>query len=356
MDKSPILTLSWGAISKICVAVIAFYIIYAIKDIIVWLIFALIIGILFNFVIDFLAKKKIPRLLSTIILYVGIFALLTFFIYKTAPIMISEMKEFTQNLPMYLSKISPVFEKFGIEAFKNTETFVNIIQSNLETASGSLLNALFSIFGGASASILVIALAFFISLEPKFIEKFLSAFSPPRYKDYVFNLWARAKRKVSGWFITRIIGVVFVGLATYIALSILNVRFAFILAIVAGLLDFIPIIGPLVAGVGLAAIVALNSPLQALFVLVIFVVIQQLENNVLFPVLFRKFVGISPVLVLVALAVGGRLWGVAGAILAIPLAGVLFEIIKDYLARMKRHTPPPQSPQIAQAEPSPETS
>ncbi len=185
---------------------------------------------------------------------------------------------------------------------------------------------------------LVLALAFFISLEKQLVERLLTAFSPQKYKEYLFSLWGRAKRKVSGWFISRIIGVIFVGSATYLVLRILDVKYAFILSLMAGFLDFVPIIGPIIAGAFITLFVALVSPLQAFFALVAFVIIQLLENNLLFPVLFKKFVGLPPALVLVALAVGGKLWGIVGAILAIPLAGVLFELLKDYLAKIKKRT------------------
>ena len=97
-----------------------------------------------------------------------------------------------------------------------------------------------------------------------------------------------------------------------------------------------PIIGPVVAGAVIVSVVALTSLFQALFVAIAFIVIQQLENNLLFPILFKKFLGVSPVLVLIALAVGGKLWGIAGAILAIPLAGVVFEVLKDYLKKLRK--------------------
>ena len=334
--NQPVLNISWGTIFKILIVVILGYVLFVIKDILVWFIFALMIGILFNFVVDYLARKKIPRVLSALVLYLAVFALLSLFIYKTAPILLVEFKDFAVNFPGYLSKISPVFEKFGVESFKSAESLIQATQDNLELAGKSIFNALFSIFGGASASILVIIMAFFVSIEKRFVERVLAAFCPEGKKEYVFHIWEKAKSKVSGWFITRIIGVLFVGSATFLTLSILNVRYAFLLALLAGILDFLPIVGPIVAGAFITILVALSSPLQALFVLVALILIQFLENNLIFPLLFKKFIGISPVLVLIALAVGGKLWGVTGAILAIPLAGVLFEVLKDYLAKTRQ--------------------
>lgn len=336
MTSQSVLNISWGTIFKVIIAAIAIYIIFLIQNIIIWFIFALVIAILFNYVIDILEKKKIPRILSATFLYLSIFALISFFIYKTAPIILSEFKDFAQNFPIYLQRISPLFEKIGIDALKNTDALLNTLQNNLDSASASVLNALFSIFGGASSTILVIAIAFFISVERNFIERALSLFAPKKYKDYMFRLWGRSKRKVSGWFITRIIGVLFVGGATYLVLSLLNVKYALLLSILAGMFDIIPVIGPVVAGAALVTVVALSSLGQAMFVGITLVIIQLLENNLLFPILFRKFVGLSPVLVIVALAVGAKLWGVAGAVLAIPLAGVVFEVLRDYLKKMRK--------------------
>jgi len=339
-NKESILSISWGAVFKILLTVVFVYILFIVKDILIWFIFALIISILFNFVIDALEKKRVPRLLSAVVLYFFVFALLGFFVYKTAPILLTEFRDLAKSFPEYVQKVVPLLGRLGInfEAsnLQNTDLIIQTLQNNLSRASSSMINALFAIFGGATSTVLVLAMAFFISVERKFIERALGALSPNKSKEHLFSLWRRAKKKVSSWFITRIIGVLFVGSATYLVLTVLNVKYAFILSLIAGLFDIVPIIGPAVAGVILFAVVALSSVLQAVFAGGAFIIIQQLEGNLLFPLLFRKLSGLSPVLVLLALAIGGTLWGIAGAVLAIPLAGVVFEIFKDYLARLRR--------------------
>ena len=95
------------------------------------------------------------------------------------------------------------------------------------------------------------------------------------------------------------------------------------------------VIGPILATVLIALLVALDSPTRALFVVLAITLIQQVENNILTPILSRKFIGLPPVLVLVALAIGGQFWGIMGAILAIPLAGILFEFLRDFLKKRK---------------------
>ena len=126
------------------------------------------------------------------------------------------------------------------------------------------------------------------------------------------------------------------GVSTYIVLRIFNVEYAFILSLLAGIFDFIPIIGPILAGLVITLVVALTSVFQAIFVLIALVIIQILEGNLLLPLLFKKFVGMPPALVLIALAVGGKLWGILGAILVIPLAVIIFEILRDYLEKQRQ--------------------
>lgn len=337
-EKEHILNINWDFCLKVSILVIFLYFLYLIKDLIIWFIFALILAILFNFLINFLEQKRIPRVLATIIVYFGLLGLLSIFFYQTAPIFLSELKQLSSNLPLYLQKISPLLEKIGLRLWEDSRPLFGVLERNLEKIGQNILNALVIIFGGVQATLFIAFLAFFLSLERNFLEKILANLAPVRYRDYLFNLLPRVRKRVSGWFISRMIGVLFVGILTFLVLSFLKVKYSFLLSLIAGVLDFIPIVGPIVAGVIITVIVMINSLPQALFVLIGFAIVQQLENNLLFPILFKKFVGLPPVLVLLALAIGGKLWGLLGAILAVPLTGVIFEFIKDYLKLKKKES------------------
>lgn len=336
MEKR-VFEISWQTIEKICLVIILLYFLYLLKEIIIWIIFSFIIAILFNNLIDFLEKKKIPRTVSVVFLYFSIFCLIGFLVYQLSPVVASELQDFSQNLPIYLKRISPFFEKFGIELFKTTQNLFLGIQLILGKASKSIISAIFTLFGGVSATLLVIFLAFFLSLERGLVEKIISALFPKDYRERFFSFWPRIRSQVSGWFVSRIIGVIFVGLLSYLALFIFDAKYSALLAIVAGVFDFIPFIGPIIAGVLIALILAMSSFSKAFFFLVAFSAIQVLENNLILPLLFKKFTGLPPVLILISLVVGGKLWGILGAVLAVPLAGVLFELIKDYLKKRERN-------------------
>ncbi len=335
MNGNRLLDISWGTILKTSIAIICFYILYLVRDILIWVVFAVIISVLFNPAINFLQKFKIPRVLSVIFVYVAIFGILGLVIYSTLPMFISEVQQFPQLFPQYFEKISPLLRGLGIEAFENIESFTAAFQEWLTKASATIFSALAIIFGGIFSTVTIFAIAIFLSLEEKGVERIIGILSPKRYESYILALWEKSQTKVAGWFGGRILCCIFVGLASYLTLRLFNIDYSFALSLFAGVTNIIPILGPLFAGVIITIFAALDSWLKALFILIAFILIQQIEGNILTPVLTKRFVGLPPVLVLISLAVGAKLLGILGAILAIPLAGIIYEFLRDFLKKRK---------------------
>lgn len=335
MDNEKILDISWRTILKISVAVLIFYILFSIREILIWFVFALIISVLFNPAIDFLQRKKIPRSLSIVLIYVGVFGILSLLIYLVVPLFVSEIKTFLEVFPQYFEKISPLLRGLGFQAFENIESFLRILGDTLEKMAENIFNVLFTIFGGAFTTIFVVITAIFLSLEEKAVEKTLILLFPKKYEVQVLDVWARCQKKVAGWFGARILACIFVGVASYIVFLLFNIEYPFTLALFAGVFNFIPYVGPFLTGVILFFIIFPTEPLKGILVLIAFTLIQQIENSILSPILMKKFVGLPPALVLLSLVVGGHLWGLLGAILAIPLFGILFEFLKEFLEKRK---------------------
>jgi len=330
------LDISWSTILKVSFAIFCFYIIYLIKDILVLTFFAFVISVLFNPVIDFLRNRGLPRVLAAVFVYVGILGIVSLLFYSLFPIIFLEIKQLSQFFPQYFEKLAPPLRELGLEAFESMESFFEVLGSFLQKASADIFSAVSAIFGGIGSAFFVISIAFFISLEEKGIERFLSLFTPSDHQDKVFEVWVKCQRKVSGWFGSRILSGVFVAILSFITFKLFNVQYAFILSFLAGVLEIIPILGPILTGLVAFILVSLDSLLKAFFVLGAFILIQQIEGNILTPILGKKFVGISPALVLISLAIGGRLLGILGAVLSIPIAGILFEFWKDFLMKKKR--------------------
>ena len=299
MSEDRVLDISWGTIFKAAVTLLAFYIIYLIKDILIWVIFALIISILFDPVVDFLQRRRMPRTIAVIFVYVAIFGILGLFIYWTAPV-------FTLALQEWLVRVSV-----------------------------SIFGAIISIFGGIISTLTIFSIAIFLSIEERGVERAIALLVPRKQEDYFLNLWQRCQFKTAAWFGTRILSSLFVGLVSYLALRLLNINYAFVLSLFAGVLEIVPVLGPLFAGIIITMLAALDSWFKAFLILIIFILIQQIEGNVLTPVLTQRLIGLPAVLVLISLLIGGKLLGVLGAILAIPLGGIIYEFLKDFLEKRK---------------------
>ncbi len=327
------LDISWESILKIFIAVLAFYILYNIKEIVIWVVFALIIAILFEPAIEILKKKKIPRTLSVIFIYIAFFGVLGFLGYLIVPFFAFEISRFVEVVPEYFEKIYPPLQDMGF--FEATKGELSAFEQTLENMAVNIFSFLFTIFGGIFSAIFIIAAAFFLSLEEKNIERAIMLLFPKKHEAYALSLWGKCQKKVSAWFLARIIACFFVGLVSYLVFFLFGIQYPLILAAIAAVLNFIPYIGPLITGALLFLILAPVNFIQSIFVLIAFTVIQQVEANIISPILMRRAIGLSPALVLISLLIGAQLWGFLGAILIIPLAGIISEFVKEFLQRKK---------------------
>ncbi|MBU2539660.1 AI-2E family transporter [Patescibacteria group bacterium] len=335
-QNSHTLDISWETILKIALSGVAFYVLFLIKDIIIWFLFALIISVLFEPAINFLRALRINKILAVVFIYLSFFGILGLAIYLTAPIFIIEIKQFSQMVPDYFEKISPIFKELKIGALQDLESFTKTITGGLEQVSVSIFNALSTFFGGVVSALFIISIAFFLSIEEKGLETVLRLLSPKKYEDFVLSLFAKCQKKVSGWFGARILACVFIAVASFIVFSLFQIKYTFTLAFLAGVLAFIPFLGALVTGILLVLFVGVaDSWLKALIVLIGFIIINQIENSIISPTLMKKFIGLPPVLVLLAIVIGGKMFGFLGAIFAIPIFGILFEFTKEFLEKKK---------------------
>ncbi len=335
MNHKETLDISWGTIFKIAITVIGFFLLYQTADILVFFIFALIISILATPGVKKLNRFGIPKTAAVILIYLSAFGFISFFLYLLIPAFSNELREFSRLMPEYLERISPVLEGVGVQAFQSVEGFLNSLHESSEMIAASAFNALAAIFGGLSTTLFVITMAIFLSLEDGPIERMIELVFSEKEKNQALVVWRRAQRQVTSWFFVRVLACVFVGLASYIAFYLFNVEYALLFSFIGGIFNFVPYVGPAVAGGVFFVVILLDSTWKAVFALIAFGVIQTIESSVLSPILSKKYMGLSPVLVLLALVMGGALWGFLGAILAIPLTGIIFEFFKEFIERRK---------------------
>lgn len=328
--------ISWEAILKVCLAVFIFYLVYLVRDVVVWFLFGLIISVLLEPAVNFLKRFHLHRILAVIITYFFIFGLLGLLIFLTAPILINEIKQFSQMIPQYFQQTNSIFKALRVESLQSIENLTQSATNNLEQLSLSVFNALAAFFGGVVSAFFILAIAFFLSLEENGIENFLRILTPKKYEEIALSIFARCEEKVSGWFGTRILGCLFVALFSFIAFAFFDIKYSFILASLVGVLNFIPFLGPLIATVLLILMVWISDGLvKAILVVVAFTLVHQIESNIISPILTKKIVGLPAVLVLISLVVGWEILGFLGAIFSIPVFGIVYEFTKEFLEKKK---------------------
>ncbi len=337
MEREQVLDIPWRTITKVFIAIFIFYVIYLARSIVLWFFFALIISVLLEPAINFLRKLYIPKIIAIVLVYLFILGALGLFIYLTAPVFVFEIKQFAKYLPGYFEQVSPFLRQFGIITADNFNDFVKSLTGGLEASSESIITAIMTFFGGISSAAFILTIAFFLSLEEKGTERFLVLLTPKKYEQTIANLFEKVQEKVSGWFGARLLACLFVGVASYIVFYIFNVKYAFILALISAILNFVPYIGPWITSILLVVfiIVSTGSWLLVLYVLIAITIVQEIENKLVTPLLMERMIDLPPALVIVALLVGAEVFGFLGMVFAVPVFGIIYEFLKEFLEKRR---------------------
>ena len=277
-----------------------------------------------------LIRFGIPGPIAALILFIAFFLILASFLYNLIPILLSQYQVFLNAIPDFVTKLESVlagtvFEGIGVN--KIVPDFQDLVISVVGTTVPNIP----SLFGGIINIILFFMLTFLFSVNPKSIDTFLEVITPKRYNVYVDDLWKRMQTKVGQWFQGQLIIVFIVFSLTYLALLLIGLPNALFLAVFAGMMGILPVLGPIIGAVP-AILVAFASSGDVTLVLIVagvFWVIQLLEGNLIYPLVVSKVIGISPILVILAVVIGGSLAGILGIIIAIPLSVLLQEFFND---------------------------
>ena len=308
---------------------------FMVREIIGILIFSIIIASALEPLLQYFENKKIPRLLSLIVVYLSFFVFFAALIYIILPLMLDQFRDFSDNYPTYFGRIEEVTGAITFIPGLSTNVHDLLTQLTGQIPSfTSLISYASSIFGGVVSFLVVLVVSFYLSLSRGALDDFLSSVMPPKFEVYAHGLWIRAQKKMGRWLQAQLLLSIFMAVVVGIGLWILGVKYAFLIAMAVGVLEIVPFVGPIV-GAGFATLLALSqSAVLGLWTLVFFIAIQQLENHILVPLLIKKLVGLNPVAVILAILVGAKLGGILGVLLAVPLAAVVDEFFTD-LAKKK---------------------
>lgn len=341
MNETKTINVSTNTILRVIFIILLLGFLYLIKDVIILLIFALIIASAVAPAVNFLEKIKIPRAIGTLIIYVVTIGVIGFLISLIVPTFGRDVKDFASNLPNYIESLSAKFKsiqsassRYGFIINKFQE-FLSNIGDTLRQVSSNVLSLAIGVFGGVFSFLLILIMSFYISSQKRGVQRVLTAILPINYRDYVLNLWERAQKKLGRWLQGQLFMGLVVGTLIYVGLSVLNVRFALLLGVIAGVLEIFPYIGSFISGALAVTIGILQAPILGLWVLILYLVVYQIEAYILTPMVIGKVVGLNPIVVILALLIGAKLGGIFGMILAVPLSAVFAELLRDMIKKRK---------------------
>ncbi|MEA3464387.1 MAG: AI-2E family transporter [Patescibacteria group bacterium] len=328
------INISTLTIVKIILIFLLLYFVFLIREILIVLFISLIFASAIDPWIDWMKKKKIPRGVGVLLIYLVLFAVIGSTVYLIIPPIAQQMSELSTNFPYYFEKIISgfsVLKEYSVQhgILDNIKDSLGTINSNLQQAAGGIFSTISGIFGGIFSFLLVLVITFYMVVEESAIKKLVWSIAPSRYQPYIMQLINRMQKKIGLWLRGQLILSLVIFILTYVGLLILGVEYALVLALIAGLTEFVPYLGPIFGAIPAIFLAFTQSPMLALFVVILFFIVQQVENNILVPKIMQKTVGLNPIISISALMIGFKLAGVVGAIMSIPVATAISVFIKD---------------------------
>lgn len=290
-----------------------------------------------NPLVKALNKKGIGRLWGVLIIYLAFSIIILIFSLTLVPRITEEVKKLIELMPKYSNEAYEYLYDLFIKYNRNIETLPNefggvkdLLNINISRVQDviiniitSLTNAVLSMFSKVVGLVLIPILGFYFLKDAEEFKKSAILLIPGRYRKGTLEVFKDIDLVLGGFIRGQLIVAALVGLMTIIALSIMGVEFAVLVGLIAGIANIIPYFGPVIGIIPGVIFALMDSPMKAIWVVVVFTVIQQIESAILSPKIVGKSVGIHPVWVILSLVVGGRLYGLVGLLLAVPVAGVI---------------------------------
>lgn len=337
MDKRITVEFSVKTVFIVALSLIFIWLIYFLKDVLVLFIIAFIFATALEPAVDWLGSKKIPRWVGILMIYLlvglAIFTLIRLIVPPTS----AQIQQGLANRHQIAEKLTNYFSHTSPEIQNAFQRYASTIPERLSGFSSSSVfeNAL-GIFSGIFGAFTMLVVTFYLLLERGTMEQAIDDFWPSHTKERASLVFRKIALKISLWLRAQLILSGSVGLITFIGLLFLHIEYALPLALFASLTELLPLVGPYIGAIPALIIAFTVSPLAALWVLVLYVGIQNFESHVLVPNVMKRAVGLSPVAIIFALLVGAKLLGILGLLMAVPVASAVAILIEEYKKREKK--------------------
>jgi predicted PurR-regulated permease PerM len=349
------ITISTGTLAKAAVIVLIFLFLYAVKDILLVVLTAIVIASAVEPMTLWLCRYKFRRLPAVIVIYISTTLIFSGIFLFFVPSLVSDTANFLSSTPRYLDSVTlwnptqdalsgpkAAIKDISADVSQGSQTVQNLsadlslksffgnLSRLLSNASEGAFRIISLIFGGVFSFILIVVLSFYLAVQKDGISNFLRVITPVKYEGYVIDLWKRVQLKIGYWMQGQMFLGLLVGAIVYPVLLVFGINNALFLAAIAAVFEVIPLFGPILSAIPAILIAySVGGLTKALLIAGAYTIIQQFENHIFYPLVVKKIVGVPPILVILAMIVGGKLAGFLGIILSVPVATMILEGIND---------------------------
>ena len=304
------------------VFLLALWFLYFIKDIIFAVFVSILLMAIFSPLVTRLTKWKVPRFIAVILTYALVLGLFGFSIAWIIPPLVEQTTNFVNDVPLFISNL-------GLNNFMNVN-YLNSFLSQIGSIPTQAVKIGVSVFSNVVSILSVLVLSFYFLLYRSKLNNQLAFIFGEEREKQVGDIIDNIERILGSWARGELVLMFSVGTLNYIGFLILGIPFALPLAIIAGILEIVPVLGPNIPAIPAVIIGLTISPLMALAVAALCFLVQQLENYLLVPKIMEKSVGVNPIATLISLTIGYRMMGIVGIILSIPLFLTIKILIREY--------------------------
>jgi len=326
--------IAWTIALLVAVAIVA-WIAYLALNALLLIYVSVLLAIGFGPIVRVIERRpfgRLPRWFAILIVYLVIVGVLTIAGFLVIPTLVHQAQELWTRLPSLIDRAQTFLIDRGL--LRDRISLEEAVRGTPGTPAAAVRNvaaAVTNIFSGVLAFITLLILTFYLLVESASLFAAFARLFPREARPRVLEVSNKISGKVSAWLSGQLILAAVIGTTAAAGLWLLGVPYFYVLALLAAIGEMIPIFGPILSAVP-AVLAGLSvSPQTGLFVALFWLVQQQVENNLLVPKIMQRQVGVSPVVVIIALMIGGTVFGIAGAILAVPTAGIIQVIVEELL-------------------------
>ena len=328
-----VVEISTMSIVKTILILFGFVLLYVLRDVFAILFVVFILTAALSPIVSGMQKKwRVPRIFAVLLMYLFIVAAIISIGYLIIPPVVEQLQNLAKNLPHYVDKLQPLYSTLSGQILKQSPpASLDTASKALGSVGSSLLSLSVGVFGGIVSLVTILVLTLFLLLEEDGVKSFMISLLPVGEKDYIVDLAKKVSGKIGSWLVGELILMALIAVMTLVGLVLLQVPYALTLALLAGILEIIPTVGPILSSIPAVFIAfVLKSPVMAFVVIIFYVLVHQLENQIFVPKVMQKALGLSPIVIIIALLIGAKLGGVFGIMISVPAAAGFSVLIREW--------------------------